>query len=443
MKNSFPRVLVVGQSFELVTGGGITLSNLFTGWPKASLANAATILYPPNWEVCDQYYDIGALETPLIPPLGWVWPYRRYSGPLTRPEKPERASTSEPKVETGLIKYIHQVSASIGFQEIIRRIHISSRLRTWVEHFQPELLYTQAASLHAVRLTQRLADMYQIPYVIHMMDDWPSTLYADKLLSTYLRWRVLAEFEHLLKGSSGFLGISPKMCTTYQARYGYACIPFQNTLDLDAWKKHARHNSWKVSSPFVLMYRGRVGKSIDTSLIDIADAVQQLYQQGIALRFDIYITPACNELTRKRYERADCVFVHQPGDFTSVPSALAAADLLVLCYDFDPGSIEFIRYSLPTKAPEYMASGTAILVYAPPGMAITEYASQGWGYTVLEKNQTNLQQAILQLMNDDILRETLGKRAQELVLQNHESQKVRDAFRQTLADAKSRIFLWH
>jgi len=36
----YPRVLIVGYNFDLVTGGGITLSNLFDGWPRERLAVA-------------------------------------------------------------------------------------------------------------------------------------------------------------------------------------------------------------------------------------------------------------------------------------------------------------------------------------------------------------------------------------------------------------------
>lgn len=33
----YPRVLIVGPDFDLITGSGITLTNLFRGWPAARL----------------------------------------------------------------------------------------------------------------------------------------------------------------------------------------------------------------------------------------------------------------------------------------------------------------------------------------------------------------------------------------------------------------------
>jgi hypothetical protein len=40
----FPKVLIFGQPFNNKHGGGITLSNLFSGWDKDKIAVAATVM---------------------------------------------------------------------------------------------------------------------------------------------------------------------------------------------------------------------------------------------------------------------------------------------------------------------------------------------------------------------------------------------------------------
>jgi glycosyltransferase involved in cell wall biosynthesis len=436
------RVLIVGQSFDQVTGGGITLSNLFKGWPKKSLAVVSQIIYPPNWDVCNQYYRIGEEESRLIAPLRWIWPYQKYSGHLI----PKYLGTESASVainynlnaESGLVKVIHKITQFIGFQEIIRQIKLSPKLLAWLNDFRPDLIYTQASSLHSIRLVKKLTDYYQVPVVIHMMDDWPSTVYKNRLLSLYLRWRIGSEFLQLLKLSSGLMGISEKMCLAYQERYGYTFIPFQNPLDLNIWRRHARKD-WTASIPFKLMYRGRIGRSIRSSLVDVCDVVYSLCQHGLAIRFDVYITPFADESARKLFERPNCVFVHPATSIDEVPKSLAAADLLVLCYDFDPSSKQFIRYSLPTKIPEYMASGTPVLVYSPADTTVVEYAIQSkWGYVVSEESEAAIKDAILNLMNNKSLREKLGIQSMKMAAQNHEGNKVREGFRKALVGATLR-----
>ena len=39
--NNYPRILIIGPPFNNFTGGGITLSNLFKGWPKDRIAVAS------------------------------------------------------------------------------------------------------------------------------------------------------------------------------------------------------------------------------------------------------------------------------------------------------------------------------------------------------------------------------------------------------------------
>jgi len=62
---------------------------------------------------------------------------------------------------------------------------------------------------------------------------------------------------------------------------------------------------------------------------------------------------------------------------------LAAADALLLPVNFDADSVRMIRYSMPTKVPAYLLSGTPTLVYGPAGVAQVDYAlGRRWGHVV-------------------------------------------------------------
>ena len=115
---------------------------------------------------------------------------------------------------------------------------------------------------------------------------------------------------------------------------------------------------------------------------------------------------------------------------------MAAADLLVIPYDFDRQSVQFIKFSMSTKVSEYMASGTPILVYAPEETAVVKYArSEKWGSVVSQRNKTLLKQMIIQLIQTPDLRESLGSQARNLASQNHDAVKVREQFRRVLVGA--------
>ena len=445
--SNYPRVLIVGQSFDNLTGGGITMSNLFRGWPKDRLAVVSDVKFCPNAEICKRYYRFGADEYRYLWPFSRFMKHRRMSGEIVMDSKPTmpdlssemnerwRTHTGHTRKQGPLWNLFYTMDEFVGAEQIVRRLQLSPTLSTWVEQYNPDLIYTQAGCLHEMLLVERLVKFLQIPYVIHMMDDWPSTLYKHQLLSPYLRWRLNKEFMNLLDHSSGFLSISPKMSEVYQERYRRPCIAFHNPLELGAWLEVSKKD-WQAGNPFRIMYRGRIGTSIQTSLIDISDAVFELFQEGKAIRFDITLSTTCDAKTKQRLERPGCVSVHPPLPYKDVPAALASADLLVISYDFDPDSINYIRYSMPTKAPEFMISGTPVLIYGARELAITAYAEkENWAYIVSERNNLSLKQAIIKLSEDQVLRERLACRAQELAILNHDAVRVRDAFRVALVSA--------
>lgn len=91
MTQDYPRILVVtGNNFNLVTGGGITLTNLFRGWPADRLANLHDDATPVDRTVCRNFYRLTEEE------IRWVWPFsllrrsygrfkRHLAGPLNDP----------------------------------------------------------------------------------------------------------------------------------------------------------------------------------------------------------------------------------------------------------------------------------------------------------------------------------------------------------------------
>jgi glycosyltransferase involved in cell wall biosynthesis len=115
---------------------------------------------------------------------------------------------------------------------------------------------------------------------------------------------------------------------------------------------------------------------------------------------------------------------------------LAGADLLVLPVNYDEDSLAMIQYSMPTKVPEYMASGAPVLVYAPIKVPAATYAAEeGWGQVVAQRGQGALTAALRELLESTELRATLGQRGRELALLRHDARVVRQAFRRLLCRA--------
>jgi glycosyltransferase involved in cell wall biosynthesis len=122
--------------------------------------------------------------------------------------------------------------------------------------------------------------------------------------------------------------------------------------------------------------------------------------------------------------------------YDHVPSLLSSADVLLIPIDFDEASMRFMRLSMPTKIPDYMAAGRPVLTYAPRGSAVAEYAREGgWSLLVDEPDPDLVRDALTTLIDDRALRSDMGARARRLVVERHDGTVVRARFIEELARA--------
>ncbi|MGH2566201.1 MAG: glycosyltransferase, partial [Ginsengibacter sp.] len=179
-----------------------------------------------------------------------------------------------------------------------------------------------------------------------------------------------------------------------------------------------------------ILYAGRIGLGISESFFDIAEAIKNLIAKGLKIKLYIQATNSSPLLTE--LAKHDFVQLNKAVPYNELPRIFAESDLLIMPNDFDNKSISFLRFSMPTKASEYMASGTPILVYSSKETAVTLHALKyNWAYVVSEKNITKLENAISEIYKHKDLRIKLGSTAEEFSISHYDSCLVRDQFRKS------------
>jgi glycosyltransferase involved in cell wall biosynthesis len=97
-----------------------------------------------------------------------------------------------------------------------------------------------------------------------------------------------------------------------------------------------------------------------------------------------------------------------------------------------------VRFSMPCKVTDYMASARPILVYALNYAVVTQYArEEGWAYVVDQLQVEQVAKTILYLKENPHLREQLARRAYEVIQQNHNLAVVQERFYRTLSNITS------
>jgi glycosyltransferase involved in cell wall biosynthesis len=429
----YPRTLIIGNTFNNQTGGGITMSNLFRDWPKENLALASTanIRLSADFSLCNNYYQLG-YNGKLHPfPLNIILPKIK-CGPVK--DLIPDASINKQQLSGGKYKGIYQILLRVlvvaGIYNFLYNLKITDEFRKWVSDFDPEVVYSQLASLEMIRFVNDVQDLIGRRIAIHIMDDWPAAINKPSILFHHWKRIFETEFSKLIKRSSVLMSIGEAMSEEYYKRYDRKFVPFHNPIDIDRWLPYSR-TSWSLQERFTVLYAGRIGLGMKHSIIDIARVVNLLSRRHENLVFEIQ-TPDITELDEEVQFNDHIVWV-KPLTYSELPKKFSGADLLVLPIDFDERSIRFLKYSFQTKISEYMISGTPVLVYAPAETATMKYASRhGWAYVISERSDALLESAIVDLMSDANLRKKLGETGKQLAISREDSKLVREKFRDCL-----------
>jgi glycosyltransferase involved in cell wall biosynthesis len=432
----YPKILIIGQSFNKMTGGGVTMSNLFKGWPKDRVAVASnTNLYSSlDTSVCDTYYQLG-YNGKLHPfPLSIILPKANCGLLPVKNNNQETAAAPATAAQSGKYKALYNILCTtmhfFGVYNLFYKLKITPAFKKWVQEYNPDVIYTQLASLELIRFVQELHNITGKTVAIHIMDDWPLTINKPGMFYNYWQKKIDTEFRQLMQQSKILMSISDAMGDEYKERYGHNFIPFHNPIDIKQWKP-ATTKEYRNKETFTILYAGRIGFGIGGSIGEIAAAVNEIALTNKSIVFEIQ-TPDKEALDRIVTYNNQVKWM-KPIAYNELPSKFANADLLLLPQDFDADSIKYLKFSFPTKVSEYMISGSPILVYGDKSTGLTKYALSGkWAYIVTENNKTKLVQAITELYSKPALREQLATLAQQIAEANEDDRTVRDNFRKSL-----------
>lgn len=428
---NYPKILIVGQCFNTSTGGGITMTNLFREWDKENIAVVAAEIRNPTFEVCNKYYQLGQFEIKRRFPFNLNrWSKHIKSGPINFP-KISQISSPDNFHKKSLFKKVYLSALHLtGLYHYKSRYSISNEFLKWVKEYSPDIIYSQLSTIELIDFVAELKKILSIPVAIHIMDDWPLTISKKGIFQSFWENKIDKKFRRLLKDSNFFLSISEAMSKEYYNRYGYNFIPFHNPIDLNFWGLHSKSN-YEFYEPFKILYAGRIGPGIKNCFFDIAAAIKNLVSKGLKIELHIQSTsqdPVLDDLIKYNF-----IKLNPPVAYIELPKIFASADLLLLPNDFESRSISFLKYSMPTKASEYMISGTPILLYSSSQTAVTSHALKyKWAYIVSEQNKQLLESAIEELYNNEKLRSKLGNIAREYAINNYNGIMIREQFKKTL-----------
>jgi len=430
------KVLIFGQPFNNFSGGGITLTNLFKGWPKDKIAVTylGHGLVNVTTDVCDTYYQLGNEEH------RWKFPFNLFQREFSSGVKSFNVKKDTP-VNSSQKGFRHRVVNNYfypflrwaGLFHFTTTLSISERFENWLADFNPEILYLQVAARDEIVFAKELIDHLKVPSVIHFMDDWPATISSRGLFKGYWSNKIDTELKRLLEKVDLHLSISDAMSEEYEKRYKRRFLPFHNPIEEGLWEPYIKRE-FKIDKKYVtILYSGRIGDNgIADSVVEVAAAIDSMTGGEANIKLHIQ-TPTRDTRIIDRLNRYKCVVFNPFAEYSQIPKIFSSADILLLANDFSSIGLKYLRYSMPTKASEYMISGTPVLVYTPEVAAVSQFFSKNeCGYCITVRSREKIVKAINYLIENEDYRKKISLNAVTIAKERFEAEKVRNEFQQHL-----------
>ena len=204
--------------------------------------------------------------------------------------------------------------------------------------------------------------------VVYVMDDWQGHHECHQL--PYTRWRQRLLREAIDRANVRF-AVSREMAAHYEATYGKRWLVAHNGIRKDALRTETSNGI----KPRQVFLAGDVNVFRFDAVLAFAEAIERHNQRsGRSIEFTVMGEVA--EQHRSSLSALGAVRLLSRRSHAECLEAMKAADLLYLPLAFCERSSRISLYSLPTKLPEYLASGKSVFFHAPKDSAVFRVAER-------------------------------------------------------------------
>jgi glycosyltransferase involved in cell wall biosynthesis len=406
----------------------ITLINLFQKWDKNNLFFIATEdeITKSRKYGFKNFYKLGKKEYVHAFPFNLFSKKDKHNDNIKAQKsvlesKIDVSSNKDKKSVLGLFKiFINRIIVFLNVDLIFHRCVLSQDLEKWILDIKPDYVYATLSSRYSILFMLELHRKTKTPIVVHILDDWPTTIYNKGIFKVFLKRLIDKELIELLSIATIKIGISNQMAIEYKNRYGGDWHYFHNPVLMDEPKKRTLADI-NQNSPLKIGYFGRIGTA-NKNTIDILIEVFDKSRSFPQLNFDIYSLEYSNTGRNTFYKP----FISQ----AEMKLVIREYDFLILPISFLNDEALFAKYSMPTKLSDYMASGVPIIMIAPDGIAISNFFKHNNCGFIINSNDKDLIEKelinIFELDKNSII--NIINRANEICYNNFSNHIVLDKF---------------
>lgn len=318
------------------SGFGETLYNLFTGFPSEKLWSA----HPAHVVPADNKRRAQSIELPAPARPHWL---------------PNRISLAYyPLLKLQQFRAARDAVRLLA--DVVQQHSIKNLL---VIPVSPWIL-SAALTLHK--------QCSNLNLVLYVMDDWQGHHECHQLPYTPRRRRLLSE---IVQRANVRYAVSREMAAHYEESFGKSWTVVHNGVRVHTLS----HVTSIESKTRRVLLAGDVNVFRYDAVIAFAEAIERHNQvEGESIEFTVMGDVA--EQHRSSLSALHAVKMLGRRSHSECLDAMMAADLLYLPLAFGRKSARISLYSLPTKLPEYLATGKSVFFHAPKESAVFRVAER-------------------------------------------------------------------
>jgi glycosyltransferase involved in cell wall biosynthesis len=255
------------------------------------------------------------------------------------------------------------------------------------------------------------------PHLIWVFDLWEENAYPD-----VDRWIARRAEGPIWRRAAAVICHAEEMSEHFERKHGVACHVLRTPIELDGAPAAPARPS---STPREVLYAGSLYWAQQEALRRLVDVCAEMPDVELHVLADAAMA-------------RDCGLEHVPVEPPLQPEAFRRrvrdADAVFLGLSFGSDHPEVIKTATPARLPEYMASGTPLIVHAPAGSHVAEYARrEDFAEVVDEPDAKALRDGLRRVLADEGLSNMRARRAAAIAYERHGVAQARDRFRAILS----------
>jgi len=399
---SYPRVLVVSLArinASDTANNGFLMRNLFCEWPKENLGQIYSSGDNGDEGFFKHYYQLGSQDRQFG---NFFYKQKEEALQDQANELRDAHVKTKPSLKTSFKYFAKKFFVNTGIYELIFRPILSSKMQSWVNEFQPEIIFAQGYNLTFTWLPVMLKESTCSRLAFFPTDDWFTYIYSGQhgepqLFSWLVRYVVKRATSHLLSNVNIPFAFGQTMTDEYEARYGIKFITINHADDPRRFEEASQHR-YHPEGIFTIVTAGYFNRYRWPLLLDANECCRLLSYDGIQVRIVVLSAGIDPAGVLPIADASYIDVVEDPGN-ELLPQYLKGADLLLLVEGFDEEFVSTIRLSVSSKSHLFMFSHRPIIVYAHQDTGVSNYAAaHEWGRIVTKRDIPTLLVAIRDIL---------------------------------------------